>query len=965
MERFGVNRKRKLFNLLAWAIMAWGLIFPATAAAEPYLQDASGLVSMETENFDANVPNGAGSQWALDYTSGYSGSGAMKAPAAISYKTDYVQNSPRLDYYVNFAYNGTHYLWVRAYATSTGSDSLHAGLNGGMAAGGNDLGFAAAGSYVWARTTVTVPSVGVHTVNLWVREKSAVVDKVVLATNSSYTPSGFGPPESLRGEGAGTVSAPVIDPAGGNFANGVTVTLSTATPFADIYYTLDGSSPTATSTRYISPFLLSANATVKAKAMLSGYNDSSIVSAVFTISSDSSNGTGAFLQDSSGMVSMETENFDANVPNGAGSQWALDYTTGYSGRGAMKAPAALSYKTDYVQNSPRLDYYVNFAYNGTHYLWVRAYATSTGSDSLHAGLNGGTAAGGNDLGFAAVGSYVWARTTVTVPSVGVHTVNLWVREKSAVVDKVVLTTNSNYTPSGFGPAESARGFSCLTIPSVFILSPEAGHLQTHQDLRITTQTCLDSALHAGWGVKIELEGPISNGSLVAVVKSPPYATIFSGLALGEYSVVVAIVDSAGNPVVGVDNQDYVDRVAIGDYYVAIGDSITDGYGDDFAGDDVSLDGRNSGGGFTPTLNNLLTDLTGYPHTVVNEGVAGTSSSDGLINLPVVLERHPDSQRFLVKFGMNDARPWVPVPSGLGLWPGESGYPGTFKDNMQRIIDLIRNNGKESLIAKINIALGNKADGPKYSDPNTGARSLLIQEYNQVVDELFGANADIMFVPPDFYEYFAVYYPSEYYDNIHPNGTGYRSMAEIWFDILTLPAYRRGDPPGGTEAYVQDSSGLVSMETENFDANVPNGAGSQWALDYTTGYSGKGAMKAPAAISYKTDYVQNSPRLDYYVNFAYNGTHYLWVRAYATSTGSDSLHAGLNGGTAAGGNDLGFAAAGSYVWAKTTLRVPSVGVHTVNLWVREKSAVVDKVVLTTNSSYTPSGFGPAESARGYF
>jgi hypothetical protein len=181
-------------------------------------------------------------------------------------------------------------------------------------------------------------------------------------------------------------------------------------------------------------------------------------------------------------------------------------------------------------------------------------------------------------------------------------------------------------------------------------------------------------------------------------------------------------------------------------------------------------------------------------------------------------------------------------------------------------------------------------------------------------------------------------------------------------VYTVPVSDTGGGGVETEAYLQDAHGMVSMETEHFDVN-DSSDGYEWTLDYTSGHSGTGAMKAPAS-SYMTDYVQNSPRLDYFVDFSFSGTHYLWVRAYAAGTGSNSLHAGLNGGTAAGGADFHFDALGSFVWARTTLAIPSAGVHTVNLWVREKSAVIDKVVLTTSASYTPVGFGPAESPRGY-
>ena len=600
-------------------------------------------------------------------------------------------------------------------------------------------------------------------------------------------PSGFGPPESPRDEGVATVSAPVIDPAGGSFVGGVTVTLGSAISGADIYYTLDGSTPTDVSLLYVSPFYVSADTTVMARGMHAGYNDSSVTTAVFTITAAAPGGgtAGSYLQDEFGMVSMETEYFDAHIPNG-GYEWTVDYTSGYSGTAAMRAPA-VAYMTGYVANSPRLDYEVAFQYSGTHYLWVRAYATSTARNSLHAGLNGGTAAGGADIGFAAVGSYVWGRTTLTIPSVGVHSVNLWGRERGAVVDKVVLTTDAGYVPSGFGPPESLRGYFCdASSPWVAILSPEMGHLQTHSDLTVITQTCLDSVMHAGWGLKIELDGGLANGGRVSYVHTPPYGTTFENLAVGEHTIEVFVVDAMGNHVAGANTHDYVDRVGVGDYYVAIGDSITQGAGDDDPSDDVSLDGRNSGRGFAPILNNLLAQFLNYPNTVINEGLGGTTSGDGLLNLPLVLQRHPDAQRFLIMYGMNDARPWAPVPSGLGLSPGSSGYPGTFKANMQNMLNLISSHDKEVLLAKTIIALGDRATGTTYENPHNGARSLLIQQYNAVIDELFVENTDIQFQPPDFYSYFADHYVFEYADNIHPNGQGYGSMAAIWADTLTRP-----------------------------------------------------------------------------------------------------------------------------------------------------------------------------------
>ena len=77
-------------------------------------------------------------------------------------------------------------------------------------------------------------------------------------------------------------AAPVIDPNGGSFTGEQTVTITCETEGARIYYTTDGSDPTANSTLYTGAFTLTASATVKAVAVKDGCPASEIVTAVFT-----------------------------------------------------------------------------------------------------------------------------------------------------------------------------------------------------------------------------------------------------------------------------------------------------------------------------------------------------------------------------------------------------------------------------------------------------------------------------------------------------------------------------------------------------------------------------------------------------------------------------------------------------------------------------------------------------------
>ena len=80
-----------------------------------------------------------------------------------------------------------------------------------------------------------------------------------------------------------TVATPTITPNGGELKYGNnTVTIACATDGATIYYTTNGANPTTSSTKYTGAFTLTSNATVKAIAVKTGWNNSSVASASFT-----------------------------------------------------------------------------------------------------------------------------------------------------------------------------------------------------------------------------------------------------------------------------------------------------------------------------------------------------------------------------------------------------------------------------------------------------------------------------------------------------------------------------------------------------------------------------------------------------------------------------------------------------------------------------------------------------------
>jgi lysophospholipase L1-like esterase len=169
--------------------------------------------------------------------------------------------------------------------------------------------------------------------------------------------------------------------------------------------------------------------------------------------------------------------------------------------------------------------------------------------------------------------------------------------------------------------------------------------------------------------------------------------------------------------------------------------------------------------------------------VVNEAVGGSASIDGVNIIQTTLARHPGAGMFLVQYGTNDATPTGGTPSGLNLNPGDSGYSGSFKDNLQQIINAVNAAGKKIALAKAPMALADCGNCTPYSDPSTATKNIMIQQYNQVVDQLVANPANnISVVPPDFYTFFSNN-RGDYSDEFHPNGMGYQAMANLWDQAL--------------------------------------------------------------------------------------------------------------------------------------------------------------------------------------
>ena len=88
---------------------------------------------------------------------------------------------------------------------------------------------------------------------------------------------------ALSGTGIAAAATPIFSPVAGTYPSAQSVTISDATTGATIYYTTNGTAPTASSTPYTGAITVSSTETIEAIAVATGYNNSAVATATYTI----------------------------------------------------------------------------------------------------------------------------------------------------------------------------------------------------------------------------------------------------------------------------------------------------------------------------------------------------------------------------------------------------------------------------------------------------------------------------------------------------------------------------------------------------------------------------------------------------------------------------------------------------------------------------------------------------------
>ena len=772
-----------------------------------------GFVVAEAENFHNNTPQGSHSWSPVTTPAGFSGTGAMRTlpDNGTNVGTNYAANSPRLDYQIDFVTTGLHYVWVRGAGSGGGSNSVHAGLDNQEIPSSAGLSVPK-NTYGWVSGSFTVATSGAHTLNIWMREDGTVVDKVLLTTDASFVPTGIGPPESPQG-GLPTVATPTIAPMGGSFTDSVTVTLASATQNALLYYTLDGSDPTVADTLYSSPFALTNSATLKVIGILAAHNDSAIASASFTIT-PGGGGLPIFDDFSDGNADGWTVVNDSGRPSdwlvtGAGTSYRQRRNVSGTSGGAMPLNGSYhlgSYSyldaslglTDYrfsVEVAPRAssgeDAGVMFRYQDNDNYYRLSFNSDRGFTRFEKKVSGNfTTLAKDSRGYLDEQQTLDITVEVNGPLIQVYLNNdplFSVRDLSLTMGGVALYTRDDTRFDNIAIVAND------TAPAIVIATPLAYSVLPNGPLNLSV-----SAIATNVPTNGSVEFLLDNVACTTAMETSPgqFDAQCNNILAGEHFVDAILRDSNSVEITRDTNQ----AVGVGgnnigsDYFIAVGDSITNGTGDNYRSDNASQDGRTiTFKSWASLLGDHLSTTSGLPNIVANEGISGDTLDDNLtVRLASILERNPLANRALILLGANDAR--IPVASGAGCDPQVTGQcDGTFKGNMIEIINMLPS-GTIPVITLIPPAFGDGVNTTPYLDPLNGARSLQVQEYNDVIVQEITTLPNVELGADLFSCYLSTTSnrSSLFIDNLHFTGLGYAMAARLIHDAVVGTA-----PPLGS------------------------------------------------------------------------------------------------------------------------------------------------------------------------
>ena len=288
---------------------------------------------------------------------------------------------------------------------------------------------------------------------------------------------------ALAGCGGGGSSpkqaaTPTFSPAGGSFAATQSVTLADSTTGATVYYTTDGSTPTASSTPYTAAISVAVTETINAVAVASGYDNSAVATATYTITGPPA--AAPTFSPAAGSFTAAQSVTLADTTSGATIYYTLDGSTPTSS--STKYTAAISVGSTTTINAVAVATGFSTSPVATATYTINLPAAATPTFSPAAGtftapqsvtLTDGTA--GSTIYYTLDGSTPTASSTKYTGAISVST---------------TTTINAIATAAGFSNSGVASGTFTINLPPAATptFTPAAGTFAAAQSVTIVDTT---------------------------------------------------------------------------------------------------------------------------------------------------------------------------------------------------------------------------------------------------------------------------------------------------------------------------------------------------------------------------------------------------------------------------------------------------------------------------------------------
>jgi hypothetical protein len=260
-------------------------------------------------------------------------------------------------------------------------------------------------------------------------------------------------------------ATPTINLAAGTYTAAQTVTINDTTPNATIYYTTDGTTPTTSSTVYHVPITVSSTETLEAIAAASGYSQSAVATAAYTISNLPQAATPTFSVAAGSYNAAQTVTISDTTP-GAIIYYTTDGTTPNTGSTVYSAPITVS-SSETIEAIATASGYTTSAVATAAYT-INLPQTATPTISLAAGAY--TAAQTVILSDATAAATIYYTTDGSTPTTS-STVYSGPITVSSTETLEAMATASGYLGSAVATAAYTVSISANPVPFIGSISP--------------------------------------------------------------------------------------------------------------------------------------------------------------------------------------------------------------------------------------------------------------------------------------------------------------------------------------------------------------------------------------------------------------------------------------------------------------------------------------------------------------